>query len=313
MAASSGLANAPGAPAAPPGLGKLVRLRPKAPSELPSHPSFTSLDTDIAKYAADVLAEAEAFMTAYLPTTFKEPRDKPSPPSTASVALQSHEINSKDIPSEVRTAGGGAVAENWFARTSVHENAAKEGTMSWEECDLGLRKDHSVHEMEYTPDVKDAHLALDWSSEFEKSGRRIDGGWEDVQAGVWEMLHHIPPPLNQRVFSVLVITAKRSQPTKEFMVVQIPVTTKGLPLEAEGHSPGVKYYDVPKVTAGKYVSIEKGEVLEEGKNVKWQMATASDAGGNLPMWAQKMGVPGAVVKDVGLFIDWIAKRRQGKA
>jgi len=27
-------------------------------------------------------------------------------------------------------------------------------------------------------------------------------------------------------------------------------------------------------------------------------------------WAQKLGVPGAVVKDVGLFIDWIAKRRK---
>ena len=39
------------------------------------------------------------------------------------------------------------------------------------------------------------------------------------------------------------------------------------------------------------------------------MATASDAKGNLPMWAQKMGVPGAIVNDVGLFMKWIANKR----
>ena len=31
------------------------------------------------------------------------------------------------------------------------------------------------------------------------------------------------------------------------------------------------------------------------------MAVASDASGVLPMWAQKMGLPGAITKDVGLF------------
>ena len=31
------------------------------------------------------------------------------------------------------------------------------------------------------------------------------------------------------------------------------------------------------------------------------MAVASDASGVLPMWAQKMGLPGAIAKDVGLF------------
>ena len=38
------------------------------------------------------------------------------------------------------------------------------------------------------------------------------------------------------------------------------------------------------------------------------MATASDAKGWLPMWVQKLGVPGAVVKDVGLFIRWIRNK-----
>ena len=44
-------------------------------------------------------------------------------------------------------------------------------------------------------------------------------------------------------------------------------------------------------------------------NIEWIMATASDAKGWLPMWAQKMGVPGAVVKDVGLLIKWVSEQR----
>lgn len=39
------------------------------------------------------------------------------------------------------------------------------------------------------------------------------------------------------------------------------------------------------------------------------MATASDAKGVLPMWAQKLGVPGAVVNDVGFFMKWTADNR----
>ena len=39
------------------------------------------------------------------------------------------------------------------------------------------------------------------------------------------------------------------------------------------------------------------------------MATASDAGGYLPMWAQKLGTPGAIVNDVGLFMKWIDGKR----
>jgi hypothetical protein len=121
-----------------------------------------------------------------------------------------------------------------------------------------------------------------------------------------EMVHHIPPPLNDRVFPVLVLTARTE---RDFLVVQIPVDTSKIPgaKYSSGKGEGGK-----KVQEGMYTSIERGMLVEEGKKVKWQMATASDAKGILPMWAQKMGVPGAVVKDVGLFIEWTGKRR-GKA
>ncbi|KAK6438127.1 hypothetical protein LTR95_005672 [Oleoguttula sp. CCFEE 5521] len=293
-------------------LGPHVRLSWKKPDELPAHPIFLSSDAsdgvqrpDAATYAATILAEAEGFMTSYLPSKFRtKSRDKSSPPSAAQVELLSHEIASSDLPARSPEAYG-ALPEAWFARTSIHENAAKDGTATWEEFDFGLRVDHSVHEMEYTPDVKEAHLCIDWAEELRKVNGRV-GDWEDVQMEIREMLHQLPTPLEKRVFPVLIVTARRRQ---ELLVVQMPVGTKGLPLEAEG-GVGVKYHNVPKVTGGQYVSIERALVVDDGKKVKWQMATASDANGNLPMWAQKMGVPGAVVKDVGLFIDWTAQRRK---
>ncbi|KAK5165931.1 uncharacterized protein LTR77_008855 [Saxophila tyrrhenica] len=280
------------------GLGPLIRLRNLSPSSLPSHPSLKDAnDTSIISFAASALAEANIFMTGYAPANFDvKSIEKHSAPATAAV-----ELSAKDIPASALPKDSGVpseVTENWFARKSTHDNKAEKGTGTWEEFDFALRVDHSQHEKDYTPDVLDAHEVLNWDEQLESSGRRVEGGWEDVHAGVYEMCHKIPPPLNNRVFSVLVITGKKE---KEFLVVQIPVGTQGLP--------GVKYRDDSKVTAGIYCSIERGELLEEGSKVVWQMATASDAKGVLPMWAQKMGVPGAVVKDVGLVVGWLDEQR----
>lgn len=135
---------------------------------------------------------------------------------------------------------------------------------------------------------------------------------------VYEMCHHIPPPLSNRVFAVVIATAVSRPATgpPSFLVVQVPVDVARLPaaLYSNGrHKTAADTAQKKKdITIGQYVSIERAELVDEGKSVKWQMATASDAKGVLPMWAQKMGVPGAVVKDVGLFIDWTGKRRKEK-
>lgn len=44
---------------------------------------------------------------------------------------------------------------------------------------------------------------------------------------------------------------------------------------------------------------------DSGEQIEWVMATASRAKGNIPMAMQRMGVPGAIAKDVGLFLKWI--------
>ena len=86
--------------------------------------------------------------------------------------------------------------------------------------------------------------------------------------------------------------------------------------EVDGQTPQQKQ----KVVIGQYVSVERCRVLktadgENGKvgDVVWDMATASDAKGWLPMAVQKLGVPGAVVKDVGFFMKWIHERRSAGA
>ena len=65
------------------------------------------------------------------------------------------------------------------------------------------------------------------------------------------------------------------------------------------------------VPSSVYTSIERC-VLRDSKEIDWVMATASDAKGVLPMWAQKLGVPGAVVNDVGFFMKWTADNRARK-
>lgn len=276
--------------------GAIIRMRALPASELPAHPQLASQQStpvSPTKFVLDALTEAHEFVTSYWPKHFTlKSKSKQSPPSTALVELFAHNIQAKDLPPKTSN------SEAWFARTSIHENAAKPGTASWEEFDGGLRADHSKHETDYTPDCIDAHQVLVWDQEQIEDVE----GWEKVHINLMEMCHQLPFPMDKRVFSVLVVTGKKEG---EFIVVQIPVDTNGIP--------GTKYRGDSKYTPGMYCSIERGTLESEGAKVKWQMGTASDAKGVLPMSIQKLGVPGAVVKDVGLFIDWCDKRRKGSA
>ncbi|CAK3982249.1 Hypothetical predicted protein [Lecanosticta acicola] len=291
------------ATSAPPALGSYIRMRPLKPAELPAHPTLAPLQEpktapSLKAFISTVLNEGNDFVTDYLPKAFKvKARNRAAPPSTAPVELLEHEISAHDLPEDGRTMGA---SETWFARESIHENAAQRGTASWEEFDSGLRADHSQHEMDYTPDVLDAHIVCDWKAELEQLGGAVDG-WNDVDFVLMEMMHKIPWPLNNRAFPVVVLTAKRAQ---EFIVVQVPV--------AVGRVKEARYAKESKVVTGTYCSIERCEAIEGGTKVKWQMATASNAKGNLPMSLQKLGTPPAIVKDVGLFMDWCEKRRGEK-
>lgn len=156
------------------------------------------------------------------------------------------------------------------------------------------------------------------------------------------MCHQLPPPLNIRVFPELVISAKAGR--FESIIVHIPIDIRKLP-EAlysngrnfrEGDSDlkrktpvlGFVHFSINLAAAltlnyrgarkinpfadiypSAYASIERTRLLPD-ENIEWTMAVTSDAKGSLPMWAQKLGLPGAIAKDVGLVMQWVAERRK---
>jgi hypothetical protein len=164
-----------------------LRLKPLPLSDLPSHPLLTSHQSttspSLQPFILEVLAEAISFSDSIVPTQFKSKGSpKSSEPSTAKVQL----LTCDDI---VQAGVKGEKTEPWFARHSVHEDAPKHGTTTFEEMVHGLMRDHSKNEMEYTPDVYDAYKVLDWTEEIARlqSERGLQGyremameGWSQV-------------------------------------------------------------------------------------------------------------------------------------
>jgi hypothetical protein len=121
------------------------------------------------------------------------------------------------------------------------------------------------------------------------------------------MKHHLPPPLKERVFTILIVSGvPTSAPGKSFIALTIPLVLSGSDQSAKIDA--AKYVTSPSVVHGAYVSVE--HVYEDADGIVWIMATASDAKGNLPMAVQKLGVPGAITKDVGLLLSWLAEKRK---
>lgn len=148
-----------------------LRLQPLPPSQLPAHPLLAPLQPASHALAAmpfahEVLAEAVAFTDTVVPETFqKKGSPKSSDPSHAKVQLLSSDL---------------IKGEAWYARQSEHEDRAERGTATSAEFVAGLFDEHSVHEMEYTPDVFDAYKVLDWQEQMRAEGRfeaeGLDGG-----------------------------------------------------------------------------------------------------------------------------------------
>jgi len=126
----------------------------------------------------------------------------------------------------------------------------------------------------------------------------------------------MPTPLESRVFTALILGGRATrvaEANSSFITVQIPVESSGLPntMHAAGRNKAgpQSTHGHKETISGKYVSVEKVDLIEQDTKIKWEMATASDAGGNIPMWMQKLGTPGAITKDVGLVFKWLHDER----
>lgn len=293
-----------------------IRLQPQDVASLPPHPLLqnSSSTSSCTSFCTEVLNEAIEFSDVLMHTEFQA-KNKPAKadPSAAHVQLLT-----LDLLQESNGKG-----ETWFGRRSIHEDASTTGTASYTEFENGLFHNHSENEGKYTPDVFDTRKILSYTAENGFDAAALGSqGWEEVDASIFEMGHKIPTPLAPRVFSVLVVRGKPSasrppiqniRDANGFVTAQIPVDLSQCQAAfyANGRhlTEGEDAVKKAKVVMGEYVSVERVRKQHDGEIV-WEMATASDAKGNLPMFAQKMGVPPSVIKDVGLFIKWSQDERK---
>ncbi|USW47343.1 Putative START-like domain superfamily protein [Septoria linicola] len=267
-----------------------IHLRPLKALDLPHLDELSSQQTQgntpsLQNFVSEVLAEGDKFIR-FDDNVFKTNGVRHEPPATAPIQIRSAVITNDPT-------------ENWFARTSVHEDSATDGTASWEEFDQNLRVNHSQHESEYTPSVASAEREYSWEQDLQTFGAAVNG-WKEITMEIWLMRHAMPIFLLQdRDFRVLVITAVSMQGNR-FIVVQIPVDREDIPVKAPNSQ--------SKVVPAIYCSVETGELLD-GK-ITWSMGTASDAKGVLPVALQKTQMAKAVAVDVQYFISWRMKQRK---
>lgn len=325
-------------------LGNLLRLTPLHHADLPAHSSLpnTSPRPDLLPFILTTLAQGSAFLSKdTFPAHFTPHSTKTSKDASENVPVEIHKLDvpvsalqsidwSNSSPVQRRKPTNDLKTEHWFTRHSRHANipstdpeALKVGGASWKEFVFGLRDLHSQHEEDFTPTLYAAKALIDWKDDVKKleaEGKLVDPTtgqkYTQVSFYVAEMCHAIPAPLQPRCFSVLVCTASTSP--ESFIAVTIPLDlgaelgyySAGKNVKSESDSQRKKQVVVGAYAAVETVYLEKDK---EGKEIiDWTMGTASDTRGNLPMALQKMGLPGAVVKDVGFFLRWIRKVPNGE-
>ncbi|KAK5629934.1 hypothetical protein RRF57_005649 [Xylaria bambusicola] len=290
-------------------LGPLVRRWGLPVKQLPS---ATAGSDELKPFFASILKEALPFIDSAAPKTssdakklWKSKGAKSSPDSDASVDVLERRISAKELQTIASKHGIKAdiEEETWATRLSVHEDAAKKGTASWDEFEHSFHLEHAKTEMAFTPNVIAANEAQRWDCtgiELEENGQ----SWDRFQLVVEEMRHKVGRPfLKDRTFPVLQLSCavKEGTGAPEFVIVSIPV-------------PDFATSDKANLSKEKgaliafYVSIERIRKLENGK-IEWLLGTASDAAGVLPLWIQDIALLGIVWKDVPMFLGWIAKER----
>ena len=191
--------------ASPATLGHLIRLAPLNLDELPPHPALTAQPSTSSRpglqlFIEEILDQATSFVDDVLPRTFSPRGEKRSSPASAKVTVLRREIDQQQL-SQIPWATGqnrrkapppaAGRGEAWFVRRSGHADQSRTGTASFAEFEHGLLVDHSEHEREYTPDVYDARLVVDWDAETARVGFVVGEAYGQVRmCGRHHATHH---------------------------------------------------------------------------------------------------------------------------
>ncbi|KAH8792517.1 hypothetical protein BGZ57DRAFT_750502 [Hyaloscypha finlandica] len=295
-------------------LGPWVRLEGISINQLPSagkgvQPSNPASSTEKFSDGSGVTAAPtlKAFITSVLSESIPfwkvKGSSKKFPNSEAPVHLYEKTVSGKDLDKVEGMSQFSADRkdETWFCRRSCHRNSTEKRTASWAEFVHSFKEHHAQSEEAFTPTVIGAREAMRWDA----SGIDVQvhgGHWTNITVAVEEMKHKInPKPLKNRTFPVVQVAAML-EGNEEFLVVSIP-------LNDFDKSPYAEFARDKSLVTAAYTSIERIRVLPSNGDVEWIMATASDAGGVLPQWMQNLAVPGAIAKDVELFLSWIPRQR----
>ncbi|QDS76634.1 hypothetical protein FKW77_007975 [Venturia effusa] len=275
---------------------RYLRLHPLTPSQLPYHAALNNSSErqpSLRDFCATVIDEGRQLSETDLKTNFvADAKTKSSPPAKAPVQILRW---TRRIDDQV---------EYWFARHSEHTDPDP----SWDDFVKGLCENHSENEAEYTPDVYDCREVCKWDVEAEEI-QDMDG----VTLRAVEMCHEIPVVAN-RVFATLVLTANYVS-SPGFIVVQIPLDLEGVDAAIYSNHKNTTHKDSDtdqkkkKVVVGQYASVERCTYDEAEEKVSWDMATAADAKGGIPMFLQKPTMPGKIAVDVGFFASFVEKKR----
>jgi hypothetical protein len=302
----------------PPGATCNAPSRKPSSTEKYSDGSASSGALPLETFVKAVFAEAVPFIDSVAPKassgstspTLRLWKTKGTPKryasSEAPVELYERVVTGKDLD---RVEGMNELSadkrdETWFCRRSCHRNAKEKGTATWEEFVWAFKLHHRETEDAFTPGIIGAREAMSWDTEGLEVLLEANEGskWTAFSVCVSEMKHKIDPkPLKNRTFPVLQIAANL-EGEQEFIVVSIPL------MDFE-KSPCAEYARDKSLVVAAYVSVERVRILPENGEIEWIMATASDAGGVLPQWMQNLAVPGAIAKDVDMFLAWIPQQR----
>ncbi|KAF2840309.1 hypothetical protein M501DRAFT_690692 [Patellaria atrata CBS 101060] len=266
-----------------------TRLERLQMEEIPRHSSLRTwqrinaceFDTP-AEFACAILKEGQKFITQYLRDATGTTKRK-TPASDGIITIRSKLYKSSDLPA--RRDGHTRQDERWTSRSSTHEDKSAFRTASWDEFNAVLFTDRNRNEGRYTPDILEVTEVCNWNDKMPQ----LEDGLTDISLSLWAMYHKMPTFLSNRRFMVIVATARFSD--NMFLTVKVPVEPV--------HNSTRPCID------GQYVSIEKVERFPDSREIQWDMATASDAGGMLPLWVQRPGIGPAIAKDVGLVMKYL--------